>query len=77
MLLTRNYDRHRENFVPSDNDSSPIKLWDPIARLAYSVTDLGVTEPGAEVYGTTDSVNRKIQKRLLSGRHSLTVGGDI
>lgn len=75
--LTQNYDLERRNIVLTYTNEKPAGLWDPTARLAYSVTDLTTRNDDAVDYGTTDSFNGEISNRFAVTSGSINVGLDF
>ncbi|MGJ8534257.1 MAG: TonB-dependent receptor domain-containing protein [Alphaproteobacteria bacterium] len=75
--LTRNYDFTRQNLVFTYTNEMPTDLWDPTFQIAYSATNLDIEEDAENTYGTTDSINGKIENRFSVAKGSITTGLDF
>ena len=75
--LTRNYDIERTNLILTYSDSSPTDLYDPTVRLAFSDTDLTVTEPDQTIFGSTDSLNGEVSNTFTLPNGTVTAGIDF
>jgi hemoglobin/transferrin/lactoferrin receptor protein len=75
--LTRNYDLQRQNMVLSYTDATPQGWWDPTIKLAYSLTELGLSEPENFNDGKTSSWNGKLENRFKLALGSVTAGVDF
>lgn len=74
---TRPYDLDRTNYVLTYTETAPDGWWDPKIQLAYSVTDLRITEPDQQINGSTDSLSGVIQNRFNLANGSITAGIDF
>ncbi|MEM7268162.1 MAG: TonB-dependent receptor [Pseudomonadota bacterium] len=73
----RFYGLERQNIVLRYTDESPSDLWDPEFTLAYSVTDLQVTDADFDNFGKTDSFNGSFKNTFGFDMGAVTAGVDF